>query len=117
MAALRGLSLADVMEIRNQMNLSQGAEELLTTLKWLGFKLGIVSGGFDIFADLLKDKFNLDFAFANRLEIKNGTLTGKFKGNIVDAAQKARLVNQVACDESIPRDQVVVSSAMVPMIH
>jgi hypothetical protein len=96
------------MEIRNQMNLSQGAEELLTTLKWLGFKLGIVSGGFDIFADLLKDKFNLDFAFANRLEIKNGTLTGKFKGNIVDAAQKARLVNQVACDESIPRDQVVV---------
>ena len=106
-AMLRGLPLDDVMEIRNQMNLSQGAEELLTTLKWLGFKLGIVSGGFDIFAESLKDKFNLDFAFANRLEIKDGTLTGKLKGNIVDAAQKARLVNQVACDESIPLDQVV----------
>jgi len=106
-AMLRGLPLDDVMEIRNQMYLSQGAEEILTTLKWLGFKLGIVSGGFDIFAESLKDKFNLDFAFANRLEIKDGTLTGKLKGNIVDAAQKARLVNQVACDESIPLDQVV----------
>jgi phosphoserine phosphatase len=106
-AMLRGLPLDDVMEIRNQMNLSQGVEELLTTLKWLGFKLGIVSGGFDIFAESLKNKFNLDFAFANRLEIKDGTLTGKLKGNIVDAAQKARLVNQVACDESIPLDQVV----------
>jgi phosphoserine phosphatase len=106
-AMLRGLPLADVMEIRNQMTLSQGAEELLTTLKWLGFKLGIVSGGFDIFADGLKEKFNLDFAFANRLEIENGSLTGKVQGDIVTAAQKARLVNRVACDAGIPLDQVV----------
>jgi phosphoserine phosphatase len=104
---LRGLPLDDVMEIRNKMILSQGADELLTTLKWLGFKLGIVSGGFDIFADWLKDKFSLDFAFANRLEIKNGILTGKVQGDIVDAAQKARLVNQIACDIGIPLDQVV----------
>ena len=104
---LSGLSLDDVMAIRNQMILSQGADELLTTLKWLGFKLGIVSGGFDIFADWLKDKFNLDFAYANQLDTKNGALTGKVRGDIVDAAQKARIVNQVACDMGIPLDQVV----------
>ncbi len=106
-AMLKGLSLDEVMEIRNQMTVSQGADALLTTLKWLGFKLGVVSGGFDIFADYLKDKFNLDFAYANRLEIKNGALTGKVQGDIVDAAQKARIVNQVACDLGIPLDQVV----------
>jgi phosphoserine phosphatase len=106
-AMLRGLTLDEVMGIRNQMILSRGTEELLTTLKWLGFKLGIVSGGFDIFSDYLKDKFSLDFAYANRLEIKHGALTGKVSGNIVDAAQKARLVNQVACDMGIPLDQVV----------
>ncbi|MBT8370974.1 MAG: phosphoserine phosphatase SerB [Deltaproteobacteria bacterium] len=106
-AMLRGLSLDDVVEIKNQMIVSQGAEALLTTLKWLGFKLGIVSGGFDIFADYLKDKFSLDFAFANCLEIKNGALTGKLDGDIVDAAQKARIVNQIACDMGIPLDQVV----------
>ena len=106
-AMLKGLSLDDVTAIRNQMIVSQGADALLTTLKWLGFKLGIVSGGFDIFADCLKDKFRLDFAYANRLEIKNGALTGKVQGEIVDAAQKARILNQTACDMGIPLDQVV----------
>ncbi len=106
-AMLKGLSLDEVMAIRSQMTVSQGADALLTTLKWLGFKLGIVSGGFDIFADYLKDKFSLDFAFANRLEIKNGALSGKVQGDIVDAAQKARIINQVACDMGIPLDQVV----------
>jgi phosphoserine phosphatase len=106
-AMLRGLKLDDVMGIRNQMVLSEGTEELLTTLKWLGFKLGIVSGGFDIFTDYLKDKFSLDFAYANRLEIQNGALTGKVSGDIVDAPQKARLINQVACDHGTPLDQVV----------
>ena len=48
-AMLRGLTLDDVMDIKNRMVLTEGADELLTTLKWLGFKLGIVSGGFDIF--------------------------------------------------------------------
>lgn len=106
-AMLKGLALDDVMDIRNHMMLSEGAEELLTTLKWLGFKLGIVSGGFDIFADYLKDRFNLDFAFANQLDMKNGVLTGKLNGEIVDAARKARNLNQVACDLVIPLDQVV----------
>ena len=106
-AMLKGLALDDVMDIRNHMMLSEGAEELLTTLKWLGFKLGIVSGGFDIFADYLKDRFNLDFAFANQLDMKNGVLTGKLNGEIVDAARKARILNQVACDLVIPLDQVV----------
>jgi len=106
-AMLKGLALDDVMDIRNHLMLSGGAEELLTTLKWLGFKLGIVSGGFDIFADYLKDRFNLDFAFANQLDMKNGALTGKLNGEIVDAARKARILNQVACDLAIPLDQVV----------
>lgn len=106
-AMLKGLSLDDVMDIRNNMILSEGADELLTTLKWLGFKLGIVSGGFDIFADYLKDQFKLDFAYANQLDIKNGALTGKLHGDIVDAVQKARILNQLSCDLAIPVDQVV----------
>ena len=106
-AMLKNLAMDEVLDIRNHMLLSEGAEKLLTTLKWLGFKLGIVSGGFDIFADHLKHKFKLDFAFANQLDIKNGVLTGKLNGNIVDAAQKARILNQMACDLVIPLDQVV----------
>ncbi|MFC1858952.1 phosphoserine phosphatase SerB [Thermodesulfobacteriota bacterium] len=106
-AMLKGLALDDVMDIRNNMILSEGADELLTTLKWLGFRVGIVSGGFDIFAEYLKDRLNLDFAFANQLEIKNGLLTGKVQGEIIDAAQKARILSQISCDFAIPLDQVV----------
>jgi len=106
-AMLKGLRLDELIEIRNRMPLSEGADSLLTTLKWLGFKLGIVSGGFDIFADYLKETYALDFAHANRLEIKGGQLTGKVLDDVVDAARKARIVNQAACDMGIPLDQVV----------
>ena len=82
-------------------------ETLLIVNSFGSDRPGIVSGGFDVFADYLKDRFNLDFAFANQLDMKNDVLTGKLNGEIVDAARKARILNQVACDLVIPLDQVV----------
>ncbi len=107
-AMLKELALADVIEIRDRMQLSEGTEEMLTTLKWLGYQVGIVSGGFNIFADYLQQQFKLDFAYSNQLEIKNNRLTGKVTGKIVDAAEKARVINQLSCDLGIVLDQVVV---------
>ena len=106
-AMLKGLALADVIDIRDRMRLSEGTEELLTTLKWLGYQVGIVSGGFNIFADYLKQQFKLDFAYSNQLEVRNNCLTGKVTGKIVDAAEKARVINQLSCDLGIVLDQVV----------
>ena len=106
-AMLKGLAMDDIIDIRDHMQLSEGAEELLTTLKWLGYRVGIVSGGFDIFADHLKQKFQLDFAYSNQLEVKDNCLTGKVAGNIVDAAEKARVINQLSCDSGVILDQVV----------
>ncbi|MBN1842134.1 MAG: HAD-IB family phosphatase [Deltaproteobacteria bacterium] len=83
-------------------------EELVRTLKWLGFKTGVVTGGFDFFSDYMKKKLGFDFAFANHLEIKNEELTGRVTGKIVDAAEKAPIVNQSACDEGVLLDQTVV---------
>ena len=107
-ALLRGLTVAELTKIRENMRFSQGVEELAATLKWLGYKLGVVSGGFDFFSDYLKEKLGFDFAFANSLEIKNGALTGRILGQIIDAAQKAHTVNQTACDQGILLDQTVV---------
>jgi len=106
-ALLKGLGEKELVRIRDNVPLSPGVEDLVTTLKWLGYKIGIVTGGFDFFADHMKEKLGFDFAFANKLEIKNGALTGKVIGPIVDAAQKARFVNQTACDEGILLDQTV----------
>jgi phosphoserine phosphatase len=106
-AMLKGLPIDEVNEIRKKMVLSEGAAELLTTLKWLGYKVGIVSGGFEIFAEALKNQFNLDFTYANALEIKNGVLTGNVTADIIDGIQKAKIVNELSCEMGIALDQVV----------
>ena len=107
-AMLKGLSVGELTEIRDHMKVSPGVDELLTTLKRLGFKLCLITGGFDFFSDYLKTKYGFDFAFANRLEIINGELTGRISGRVVDAAEKARVVNQISLEQGILLDQTVV---------
>jgi phosphoserine phosphatase len=107
-AFLKGLGVKEMAEIRGEMKLSEGVEELVTTLKWLGYKLGIVTGGFDYFAQHLKDKLGFDFFHANILEVRDGALTGRVLGEIVDASRKAQIVNQASCDMGILMDQIVV---------
>jgi phosphoserine phosphatase len=107
-ALLKGLTVADLTAIREDIRLSEGVEELAITLKFLGYKMGVVTGGFHFFADHLKEKLGFDYAYSNRLEIKKGALTGRVEGGVIDAAEKARIVNQTACDEGILLDQTVV---------
>ena len=106
-ALLKGLKMEELEEIRQEMRLSEGAEDLVGTLKRLGYKLGVVSGGFHYFTDFLKERLGLDFAFANRLEVKNGALTGRVLGEILGDTEKARIVNQVAEQEGVLLDQTV----------
>jgi phosphoserine phosphatase len=107
-ALLKGLSVEALTEIRDNLRLSDGVETLVRTLKWLGFKTGVVTGGFDFFSDYMKEKLGFDYAYSNCLEIRDGALTGRVTGKIVDAAEKARIVNQTACDQGILLDQTVV---------
>jgi phosphoserine phosphatase len=106
-ALLKGLKVEELEKIRNEMKLSEGAEDLVETLKRLGYKLGLVSGGFDYFSDFLREKLGLDFSYANQLEIKNGALTGKVLGKIVDNTYKAKIVHMVANREGVLLDQTV----------
>ena len=106
-ALLKGLRVEELEKIRNDMKLSAGAEDLVDTLKRLGFKLGLVSGGFDYFSDFLREKLGLDFSYSNQLEIKNGALTGKVLGKIVDNTYKAKIVNMVSSEEGVLLDQTV----------
>jgi phosphoserine phosphatase len=106
-ALLKGLRVEELEKIRKDMKLSAGAEDLVDTLKRLGFKLGLVSGGFDYFSDFLREKLGLDFSYANQLEIKNGALTGKVLGKIVDNTYKAKIVNMVSSEQGVLLDQTV----------
>lgn len=104
---LKGLPVSVLQEILERLPLTQGAEEFIRTVKALGYKVALISGGFTYFAFALKDKLGLDFAFANELEIVDGKLTGNVVGPIVNAEQKALLVKLLAQQMGIHLEQVV----------
>ena len=104
---LKGLEVSRMQEVLENLPLTQGVEEFIKTIKILGYKVALISGGFTFFADALKLKLGLDYSFANELEIKDGLLTGKVTGTIVNANQKAILVKLIAQQENISLEQVV----------
>lgn len=93
---LEGLPMARARELCDRFELTPGASELVRTLRYLGFRVGLVSGGFDFFVELLKERFGLDFAFANELEVRDDKLTGRVQGTIVDGERKAQVLKDMA---------------------
>ncbi|MGA3224445.1 MAG: phosphoserine phosphatase SerB [Acidobacteriaceae bacterium] len=106
-ALLRGLPEARVRELLDTIPLVQGAEQLIGTLKTLGYKTAILSGGFNFFAQHLQKRLGIDYVFANDLDIADGVVTGEVRTPIVDGARKAELLRQIAALENISLDQVV----------
>jgi phosphoserine phosphatase len=106
-AALEGLPVEVLDEVREALELTPGARTLIRTLKRLGFRCGIVSGGFTQITDPLAERLGLDFAAANTLEVTDGRLTGGLVGEIVDRAGKARALVRFAAEYEIPLEQTV----------
>jgi phosphoserine phosphatase len=104
---LANLPLERAMQLCERFELTPGAQTFVHILKSLGYRVGLVSGGFDFFVDKLKHQFGLDFAFANELEIEGGVLTGRVKGTIVDSQRKAQLLRDMAKAYGIRLEQAV----------
>jgi phosphoserine phosphatase len=106
-ALLSGLPEVRVHQLLDTIPLVQGAEQLIGTLKTLGYKTAILSGGFNFFAQHLQRRLGIDYVFANDLDIADGVVTGEVRTPIVDGARKAELLRQIAAEENISLDQVV----------
>jgi phosphoserine phosphatase len=106
-AALAGLPVEVLDEVREALVLTPGARTLIHTLQRLGFRCGVVSGGFTQITDPLAEILGLDFAAANTLEVADGKLTGGLVGDIVDRAGKARALARFAEEYGIPLEQTV----------
>jgi phosphoserine phosphatase len=106
-AALEGLPVQVLDEVRERLELTPGARTLIRTLQRLGFRCGIVSGGFTQITGPLAESLGLDFAAANTLEVADGRLTGGLVGEIVDRAGKARALARFAAEHGIPLEQTV----------
>ena len=104
---LKGLTEEQLMTLTKSVHLTAGADELISSLHSMGYKVGVISGGFTFFTNYLKEALKLDYVFANELEIKNGVTTGKIKGEIIDAERKGEIVKEIAIAENISTDQIV----------
>lgn len=104
---LKGLPAELFHDVAETMKLTHGALDVTQTLKELGFKLALISGGFYYFANIVKDRLGFDYVYANELEIKDGVVTGELKGPIIDADAKGRILKEIAEKEGLTLDEVV----------
>ena len=106
-ASLKGLDVSVMQEIAENLPITEGVDRLMRILKKVGFKIAILSGGFTYFGNYLKQKYNIDYVYANELEVENGKLTGRHVGDIVDGKRKAELLRLIAQVENVDIRQTV----------
>ncbi|WP_446774042.1 phosphoserine phosphatase SerB [Macellibacteroides fermentans] len=106
-ALLKGLDVSVMQEIAENLPITEGVDRLMRILKKVGFKIAILSGGFSYFGNYLKQKYNIDYVYANDLEVIDGKLTGRHVGDIVDGKRKAELLRLIAQVENVDLRQTV----------
>ncbi|ERJ81196.1 phosphoserine phosphatase SerB [Prevotella disiens JCM 6334 = ATCC 29426] len=107
-ALLKGLDANVMQEIADNFPITEGVDRLMSVLKNCGYKIAILSGGFTFFGEYLQRKYNIDYVYANELEIdENNKLTGNFVGEIVDGRRKAELLKLIAQVEKVNLAQTI----------
>lgn len=106
-ALLKGLDESVMQDIAEHLPITEGVERLMYVLKRYGYKIAILSGGFTYFGNYLKNKFGIDYVYANELEIVDGKLTGRYVGEIVDGRRKAELLRLIAQVENVDIRQTI----------
>ncbi|HZZ50551.1 MAG TPA: phosphoserine phosphatase SerB [Pseudonocardia sp.] len=104
---LAGLPESVLDEVSSELELTPGARTTIRTLKRLGYRCGVVSGGFTRVVNGLAKDLGLDFCAANDLEIVDGKLTGRVLGEVIDRAGKATALRRFAEEYDIPLEQCV----------
>lgn len=106
-ALLKGMPETVLNGIADNLPITEGAPRLISNLKKLGYKVGILSGGFTYFAHRLQKELGIDYVHANELDFVDGRLSGKVKGEIVDGERKALLLKQIAAENGFSLKQVI----------
>ncbi len=106
-ALLAGLDASALDKVYDAIVLSPGARTLVRTLKRLGYRFAIVSGGFTQVTDRIADDLGIDFAAANELEVVDGKLTGRIVGPVVDRAGKADALRRFAAEVGVSQAATV----------
>ena len=106
-ALLEGVPESALEEVYGRIVINPGARTMVRTLRRLGYRFAIVSGGFTQITDRLAADLGIHYARANTLEIVDGRLTGRVVGEIVDRAGKARALREFAAEVGVPEAATV----------
>ena len=104
---LKGLPESALQQVVERMPLTDGAERLVGTLRRLGYKTAILSGGFTFFGSVLQQRLGIDHLHANTLDVRDGVVTGEVLPPIVDGARKAELLQVIAAREGLSLEQCI----------
>lgn len=106
-ALLKGLDESALQSVIDTIPLTEGTEHLISTLRTLGYRTAIFSGGFTFFGRHLQQRLGIDYVFANELETRDGKVTGNVVGQVVDGERKAQLLREIAAKEGISLEQCI----------
>jgi len=106
-ALLKGLPERTLEQIVDRIPLTDGAERLVSTLRRLGYKTAILSGGFTFFGRVLQERLGIDHLYANTLDVRDGSVTGEVVPPIIDGAGKAERLKELALREGLSLEQCI----------
>jgi len=106
-ALLRGLREEALQRVVERIPLTEGAERLTRTLKRLGYRMAILSGGFTFFGRVLQERLGIDHLHANTLVVRGGVVTGEVAPPVVDGAEKARRLQALAAEQGLDLEQCI----------
>jgi phosphoserine phosphatase len=104
---LKGLPESALETVVRNVPLMDGAERLISTLRKLGYKTAILSGGFTFVGRELQRRLGIDYLHSNELSIRDGVVTGEVGDQIVDGARKAALLREIAQAENLSMEQTI----------
>ena len=104
---LKGMPVSILHDVAESVRLNDGADKLLAALHHFGYRTAVISGGFQYVGEHLRERFDIDYVFANELEAVDGHLTGEVVGEIIDAQRKAEILRTLAEQEQIALQQTI----------
>ena len=104
---LKGMPASVLHEVAEAVVLNNGADKLIRALKHFGYRVALLSGGFQYVGEYLSNSLDIDYVFANELQVVDGKMTGEVVGDIVDAERKATLLRDIARKEGIVLEQTI----------